>query len=368
MTRKILLGSLTLVFVMGCQTIQQLTQDNSTSITQWPSRANPKKVGLLMSENFLKRPFDFEVNKRRKTLIYPEVLAWRGTLIVANKANKSELLERATRKFDYFMTEQGVSCLSTNAHVDYRVTGVVPLEIYKTTPVPKYRALGLYFADRQWDNPSTNGFTREARYWVDDMYMINALQVSSYLVSGKKIYLDRAASLTSDYLSKLQKENGLFIHAPFAPYYWSRGNGWFAAGMAELLCVLPQDHPQYTFIKTRFTMMMDALVACQSQNGLWRQLLDKPEYWEETSGTAMFVYAMTLGVKHGILTGDQYSAAIRRGWLALAAKVDAEGNVSDVCVGTNANEVEDTYLKRPRVTGDLHGQLAVLWCAGALMD
>ncbi len=368
MTRKILLGSLMLVGLLGCQTIQQLTQDNSTSITQWPSRANPKKIGLLMAENFLERPFDFQVNKRRKTLIYPEVLAWRGTLIVANKSENKDLLERATRKFDYFMTDNGISCLSSNAHVDYRVTGVVPLEIYKTTPNPKFRAIGLYYADRQWDNPSTNGFTREARYWVDDMYMINALQVSAYVVSGKQVYLDRAAALTADYLAKLQKENGLFIHAPFAPYYWSRGNGWFAAGMAEMLCVLPQDHPHYTFIKTRFTMMMDALVACQSQNGLWRQLLDKPEYWEETSGTAMFVYAMTLGVKHGILTGDQYSAAIRRGWLALAAKVDAEGNVSDVCVGTNANEVEDTYLKRPRVTGDLHGQLAVLWCAGALMD
>lgn len=368
MTKKILLGGLMLIGLLGCQTIQQFTQDNSTSITQWPSRANPKKVGLLMADNFLKRPFDFQVNKRRKTLIYPEILAWRGTLIVANKTGNKELLERATRKFDYFMTEKGISCLSTNAHVDYRVTGVVPLEIYKTTPVPKYKALGLYFADRQWDNPSTNGFTREARYWVDDMYMINALQVSAYIVSGKTNYLDRSAALTADYLAKLQKDNGLFIHAPFAPYYWSRGNGWFAAGMAEMLCVLPKDHPQYTFIATRFTMMMDALVACQSSNGLWRQLLDKPEYWEETSGTAMFVYAMTLGVKSGILTGDQYTRAIRKGWLALATKVDAEGNVSDVCVGTNANEVEDTYLKRPRITGDLHGQLAVLWCAGALMD
>ena len=368
MNKITLVMGLALAGLLGCQTVQNEKHTSITGLTEWKSDASPKKIGLLMAENFMKRPFDYEVNKRRKTLIYPEVLAWRGTLIVANKAGDQKLLEHATQKFDYFFTEKGSACLSTNAHVDYRVTGVVPLEIFKTTPDSKYKTLGLSFADRQWQNPSTNGFTREARYWVDDMYMINALQVSAYQVSGKKVYLDQAAALTADYLAKLQQENGLFIHAPFAPYYWSRGNGWFAAGMAEMLCVLPKDHPQYGFVKTRFTQMMDALVKCQAPNGLWRQLLDKPEYWEETSGSAMFAYAMTLGLKNGFLTGEPYVNAVRKAWLALAAKVDAEGNVSDVCVGTNANEVLSTYFDRPRKTGDLHGQLAVLWFAGALMD
>ena len=367
MKLKTVFGGLLLVGLVGCQASPPMNQCHSTGLTTWPASAAPQQIGLRLAENYLKRPFEFEVNKRPTTLIYPEILAWRGTLIVAKKAGDQKLLDRAMQKFDYFFTEKGAARLSTNAHVDFRVTGVVPLEIYKTLPDPRYKALGLSFADRQWENPSPNGFTREARYWVDDMYMINVLQVSAYGVSANPIYLDRAAALTADYLAKLQQENGLFIHAPFAPYYWSRGNGWFAAGMAEMLCVLPKDHPQYAFIHNRFTRMMDALVACQSPNGLWRQLLDKPDYWEETSGTAMFVYAMTLGIKHGFLTGDQYPAAVRKGWLALVAKVDAEGNVSDVCIGTNANKVQDSYFTRPRKTGDLHGQLAVLWCAGALM-
>lgn len=359
---------LTLVTILGCQTLKFEKPCAMPELSAWPASASPATVGKNLAENFLKRPFDFEVNKKRKSLIYPEILAWKGTLIVATQTKDADLLKRATRKFDFFFTERGAACLSTNAHVDYRVTGVVPLEIYKTTPENRYKTLGLSFADRQWEYPGTNGFTREARYWVDDMYMINALQVSAYRVSGNTRYLDRAAGLTADYLAKLQQENGLFIHAPFAPYYWSRGNGWFAAGMAELLCVLPKDHPNYAFIQERFTRMMDALVKCQSDNGLWRQLLDKPDYWEETSGTAMFTYAMTLGLKNGFLSGDAYAKAVRKAWLALASKVDAEGNVCNVCVGTNANPVEKTYLDRPRVTGDLHGQLAVLWCAGALLD
>jgi unsaturated rhamnogalacturonyl hydrolase len=47
----------------------------------------------------------------------------------------------------------------------------------------------------------------------------------------------------SAYLDKLQQTNGLFYHAPDAPFYWSRGNGWVAAGMAELLRSLPENHP-----------------------------------------------------------------------------------------------------------------------------
>jgi unsaturated rhamnogalacturonyl hydrolase len=368
MTKSTLFVCFALIALSACQAFEEWSQKDSANITDWPSEASPKKIGLLMSENILNRPFDFQVNKRRKSLIYPEVLAWRGALIVANRAEEEAILDKATKRFDFFLGQQGAGYLSTNAHGDFRVTGVLPLEIYKTMPDPKYMSLGLSFADRQWQDPSTNGFTREARYWVDDMYMINALQVSAYRVSGNRIYLDRTADLTADYLAKLQKDNGLFIHAPFAPYYWSRGNGWFAAGMAELLTVLPKDHPHYAFIRARFTMMMDALLACQSKTGLWRQLLDKPDYWEETSGTGMFVYAMVLGVKNGFLVGDQYKTAIRRGWLALAERVDDEGNVSDVCVGTNPNKVEKTYLERPRVKGDLHGQLAVIWCAGALID
>jgi len=30
-----------------------------------------------------------------------------------------------------------------------------------------------------------------------------------------------------------------------APYYWGRGNGWFAVALAEVLGSLPPDHPKY---------------------------------------------------------------------------------------------------------------------------
>ena len=38
---------------------------------------------------------------------------------------------------------------------------------------------------------------------------------------------------------KLQQPNGLFHHAPDVPFYWGRGNGWVAVGMAELPMGIP---------------------------------------------------------------------------------------------------------------------------------
>ena len=67
------------------------------------------------------------------------------------------------------------------------------------------------------------------------------LQTQAYRVTGDRKYIDRAAREMVMYLDELQCPNGLFYHAPDVPFYWGRGNGWMAAGMAELLSSLPED-------------------------------------------------------------------------------------------------------------------------------
>jgi len=79
--------------------------------------------------------------------------------------------------------------------------------------------------------------------WIDDMFMITAAQVQAYRATGEKKYSERAAKEMVVYLDQLQKENGLFYHAPDVPFFWGRGDGWMAAGTAELLRSLPEDNP-----------------------------------------------------------------------------------------------------------------------------
>ena len=340
----------------------------------WPARTSPKEIGKRVAENFLARKLEVEQGKRQY-VIYPEVCAWYGALTVAELTNDRDLKTRLIQKFDPLLTDRARQ-ISPEPHVDYRVFGVVPLEIYMQTKQQKYLDLGKGLADKQWEKTTPDGITSEARYWIDDMYMITAVQVQGYRATHDVRYLDRAAATMAAYLDKLQQPNGLFFHAADSPFYWGRGNGWVAAGMTELLRTLPKSNPRRARILDGYMKMMASLLKFQGEDGLWRQLIDHPESWAETSSTGMFTFAMVTGVKNGWLPAKTYGPAARKAWLGLVKHIDSEANVQDVCVGTNKANLEvgpnlDTqlkyYLARQRHTGDLHGQAPVLWSATALL-
>jgi rhamnogalacturonyl hydrolase YesR len=341
---------------------------------KWPAGTSPQEVGKRVAENVVARKLEVEEGKR-KLVIYPEACGWYGSLTVAELTKDQDLRKRLIEKFDPLLGEHA-NWISPDAHVDMRVFGIIPLEIYLQTKQQKYLDLGKGLADKQWDKTTADGITAEARYWIDDMYMITAVQVQAFRATKDQKYLDRAALTMAAYLDKLQQPNGLFFHAADSPFYWGRGNGWVAAGMAELLRSLPKNHPKRARILAGYRTMMASLLKYQAADGLWRQLVDHPDVWAETSSTGMFTFAMVTGVKNGWLPGKTYGPAARRAWLGLVKHLDKDANVTDVCVGTNKANAEvgsdpqtqlKYYLDRPRHTGDLHGQSPILWSASALM-
>lgn len=341
---------------------------------KWPAGTSPQEIGRRVAENFIARKLEVEEGKR-KYVIYPEVCAWYGSLTVAQLTNDQDLRKRLIEKFDPLLGEHA-QWISQEAHVDMRVFGLVPLEIYLQTKQPKYLDLGRGLADHQWDKTTSDGITAEARYWIDDMYMITAVQAEAFRATRDRKYLDRAALTMAAYLDRLQQPNGFFFHAADSAFYWGRGNGWVAAGMAELLRSLPKKHPQRARILQGYRKMMASLLKYQADDGLWRQLVDHPEVWAETSSTGMFTFAMVTGVRNGWLPAKTYGPAARKAWLGLVAHVDGAANVRDVCVGTNKANAEvgpdqqtqlKYYIDRPRRVGDLHGQAALLWSATALL-
>jgi unsaturated rhamnogalacturonyl hydrolase len=343
----------------------------------WPAGTSPAEVGKRVAENFAARSFQWQTQPRRRYVIYPEICAWYGALTVAGLTGDTDLRDRLYAKYDVLLTPEGAARVSPDAHVDYRIFGVVPLEFALQGRGDAWRAIGLTYADAQWGNPPADSVPPEARWWIDDMYMLPILQVQAFRASREAKYLDRAALTMAAYLDRLQQPNGLFLHAADSPFYWGRGNGWVAAGMAELLRDLPAANPHHARIMAGYRAMMAALLATQGEDGLWKQLMDKPESWGETSGTGMFAFAIVTGVKHGWLDAGDYAPAARRAWLALVAHLEPDANLREVCVGTDkahkatrSDDLKlqyDFYLARPRRSGDLHGQAPLLWTASALL-
>ena len=336
-------------------------------LSNWPNGTAPAEVGKRVAENVLARHFDFESNSKRPFVIYPEVISSYGALTIASVTHDTNLQTQLVQKFEPFLKPEGAKRVSTEAHVDFHVFGIVPLEIAMDTKDARFLTWGKRFADEQWEHTTPDGITAEARYWIDDMYMITVLQTEAYRATGDQKYIDRAARTMTAYICQLQQTNGLFFHGTNSPFYWSRGNGWVAAGMAELLRSLPENHPDRASLLAAYRKMMSALLKYQGSDGLWRQLMDDPEAWSETSGSGMFTFALVTGVKSSWLDAKTYGPAARKAWLGLLQHLNPDGNIRDVCVGTNKGNSREFYLQRPRATGDLHGEAPLLWTASAML-
>ncbi|MFU1855471.1 glycoside hydrolase family 88/105 protein [Sphingobacterium sp. NGMCC 1.201703] len=356
-------------------------QAQSIDLKNWPEKANPVTVGRLVAQRFVESPHNsFKPPAPPRSITYPEVCTWYGALKFADINQDKVLLEQLTKRFmPFFDTEKHL--VPRPWHVDFAVFGTVPLELYQQTKNKTFREMGMRFADAQWtipiDSPQAvkdnyqkfldKGLTWQTRYWIDDMYMITMVQSKAFQVTGERKYIDRAAHEMLVYLDTIQKENGLFYHAPDAPFFWGRGNGWMAAGMSELLSSLPTDNPNRPAILAAYKKMMASLKKYQRGDGLWGQLIDKPESWVETSGSAMFTYALVTGVRNGWLDENEYAPIARKAWLALVGYINEQGDIANVCEGTNRKNDYQYYLDRKQKTGDMHGQAPILWCVYALL-
>lgn len=348
----------------------------SAEPTTWPDGASPQEVGRRVAEDFLQRPY--QLFGPQRVVHYVETCTWVGSLRFAHATQDRGLHERLVARFEPLLGPASV-LVPPPLNVDYSVFGAVPFELLLQTGDQRYLPVGLRLAEKQWTPPADGvelspeardavaaGLSWHTRLWVDDMYMITMLQTQAYRATGDRKYLDRAASEAVLYLTKLQRENGLFHHAPDAPFFWGRGNGWFAAGMSELLSALPTDHPERATILASYQRMMNTLLTLQGESGLWHQLIDDPTSWEEISCTGMFTYAFAVGVKNGWLDEAKFSPAVRRGWLGLVGKLNERGRLADVCSGLNKTQDRQKYLDAVRLVGDLHGQAPLMWCAAVL--
>lgn len=347
----------------------------------FPDNANPITVGNKVAERFLSRPHSTYGNPLKMHLpapqiTYPDVCTWLGGFWFAKATNNKELFNKLENRFQPLFTNQA-NLLPKPNHVDNNVFGTLPLELYMRTKEKKYLDMGMYYANTQWEVPQSasaaeknwadKGYSWQTRIWLDDMFMITAIQAQAFRASGDMKYLNRAAKEMSVYLDSIQLPNGLFYHSPKAHFSWGRGNGWMAVGMAELLRALPKNNPDRPKIMNAYLKMMATLKKYQAPNGMWRQVIDDETMWDETSSTAMFTYAMIVGVRKGWLDEKQYGTIAKKAWITLTTNyIDEKGDVTKVCEGTNIGDNSEHYRNRQPLTGDLHGQAPVLWCAYAL--
>lgn len=360
----------------------------------WPDGKEPLEVGKQAAAIFTSKslPSGSGHSNTDDYKHYKDACAWYGALSVALVAGERLLIDSLVAKYEPYKGTWGAFNPPTSQNafagsVDDSLFGIVPLAISKFRSEATYVDEGDLAADHQ-----IAFIEQQKRYTSDDMFMITALQVQAYLAitddAHRKRHLDIAAATMVEYLEEMQRSDGLIPHHLDREDYaiaWSRGNGWFAAGMAELIRVLPSSHRDYGAISEGYTKMMNGLIQYQvppgqSGAGLWKQVVDSSDSrnWPETSGSAMFTYALVSGVRAGLLDVETFGPAARNAWIALVGQLNSNGeiqNISDWAYlpeshGLPANQYagdeENYYFRRGKLTGDGHGQSPLMWAAAAL--
>lgn len=209
--------------------------------------------------------------------------------------------------------------------------------------------------------------------WLDDLYMSVPCLAQLGKLTGERRYYDDAAKQILQFSRRMfVKGRGLYMHSwvqgmdPHPAFHWARANGWALMAMAELLEVMPEDHPDRAKILAQYRAHAAGIAAVQGHAGLWHQLLDRPESYEETSASAMFVFALAHGINRGWLNPLSYGPAVSLGWNAVVTKVNAKGQVEGTCVGTGVGWDPMFYMYRPVHALAAHGYGPV-FLAGAEM-
>jgi rhamnogalacturonyl hydrolase YesR len=132
--------------------------------------------------------------------------------------------------------------------------------------------------------------------------------------------------------------------------------------VTDALTYIPESWTDRPRVLDIYRRHVDALVKLQSDDGSWRQVVDEPASYRELTVTAMTTAAMARGVRLGWIDRRTFEPIIDKGWSAVAARVNPDGTVKDVCSGTGAQPTKEYYLNRPAINGadDRGGAMALL--------
>ena len=200
---------------------------------------------------------------------------------------------------------------------------------------------------------------RQEWYWCDALFMAPPVLARLSYATGDLRYLDFMNSLWWDAMDFLyDREYRLFYRdqkyiirpdgsGPWEQngqkIFWSRGNGWVMAGIVRVLQFMPDDYPARQEFIQLFKEMAEAVSKLQQADGLWRASLLDPEHFpaRETSGTALFCYALAWGINNAILDRDTYFHVVENAWQGLIRCVDENGRLGWVQLpGDGARVVE----------------------------
>ena len=188
--------------------------------------------------------------------------------------------------------------------------------------------------------------------WSDSLFMDVPILAMAGTLSGERRYFDMAARHVAFMQKLVLRPDGLYRHQSSTDAAWGRGNAFPALGLALTLSEFPKEHPEYPRLLAAFRAHMASLARFQDENGMWRNVIDRPGAYPEYSATAMIATAMLRGVRRGWLDRETYEPLVEKAWKAILVRTGGDGRLVDVCESTGTRGLTyDDYLRRAAILG-----------------
>lgn len=221
--------------------------------------------------------------------------------------------------------------------------------------------------ERLDDGTLVRTFPHEMTLWADDLYMSVPFLARMGKFSGDEKYWDDAILQIKNFTKYLWDENKeLYWHCYYSDLdrtgvaHWGRCNGWVMMAKVHLLNILPEEHSEREALIDNLERQIVGIAKYQNPDGLWHQILDKNDSYIESSCSAMFTYCIARAVNQKWIDPRYGSIAIK-GWEGLKEhKIQLDGQVKDICVGTGIEDNMVFYYERPARLNEKHGLGAVI--------
>lgn len=301
-------------------------------------------------------------------------------------------LDFADEFIDFFVQEDGsIKSYSVEEYnLDNVNAGKTLFDLYTLTGKEKYRrAMDLIYSQLKGQLRTASGnFWHKKIYpnqvWLDGLYMAQPfyMEYEARYNNGQNC-LDSYQQFLNVYKLLRDPLNGLYYHAyddsrqmfwcdrvtGLSSCFWLRALGWYAMALIDTIEIMPDSLAQQRDrLKEIYKELIDAMLPYQDEeSGMWYQVVNlggiRPNYLE-TSGSAIYAYAIMKSVRLGILDSSYLNAGLKA-FQGICSKYLSEkdgvlqlGGICLVAGLGNKDMREGTfeyYMREPVVCNDAKG-------------
>lgn len=259
---------------------------------------------------------------------YEDGLLYRGLELLYKTTGERKWLTRLIELVDAQIEADGslTNYDTCQFNMDNVQGGRALLFLFEETGEQRYMDLAAGLMRQLAHQPRTKSgvYWHKLRYpwqvWLDGLYMGPPFQIRyAQLTDQPALLADSIAQVSTALDMAYDPNTGLYAHAVdearlqswanpetgHTAAHWARALGWLAMALVDIAEIV--DEAEFEPLRARTVTLLDDIDRLRCESGLWLQVIDQPDLegnYEESSASAMFVYALVKGQSLGIWKGN----------------------------------------------------------------